>query len=50
MVGRESSTIRWKAGGSATEEFEQVALVHLDALYHVALRLTRNRAEAEDVV
>jgi len=27
-----------------------VALVHLDALYHVALRLTRNRAEAEDVV
>jgi len=27
-----------------------VALVHLDGLYHVALRLTRNRAEAEDVV
>jgi len=27
-----------------------VALVHLDALHHVALRLTRNRAEAEDVV
>jgi RNA polymerase sigma-70 factor, ECF subfamily len=27
-----------------------VALVHLDALYDVALRLTRNRAEAEDVV
>jgi RNA polymerase sigma-70 factor, ECF subfamily len=27
-----------------------VALVHLDSLYHVALRLTRNRAEAEDVV
>jgi RNA polymerase sigma-70 factor, ECF subfamily len=27
-----------------------VALVHLDVLYHVALRLTRNRAEAEDVV
>jgi RNA polymerase sigma-70 factor (ECF subfamily) len=25
-------------------------LVHLDSLYHVALRLTRNRAEAEDVV
>jgi RNA polymerase sigma-70 factor (ECF subfamily) len=27
-----------------------VALVHLDSLYHAALRLTRNRAEAEDVV
>lgn len=27
-----------------------MALVHLDALYHTALRLTRNRAEAEDVV
>jgi RNA polymerase sigma-70 factor (ECF subfamily) len=32
------------------EDFERVALVHLDSLYHVALRLTRNRAEAEDVV
>ncbi len=31
-------------------EFDQVVLVHLDALYHLALRLTRNRAEAEDVV
>ncbi|MGH7323508.1 MAG: sigma-70 family RNA polymerase sigma factor [Candidatus Rokuibacteriota bacterium] len=27
-----------------------MALVHLDALYQVALRMTRNRAEAEDVV
>lgn len=27
-----------------------MALIHLDALHHVALRLTRNRAEAEDVV
>lgn len=27
-----------------------MALIHLDALYHVALRLTRNRAEAEDIV
>lgn len=31
-------------------EFEKAALVHLDALYQVALRLTRNRAEAEDIV
>jgi len=44
------SLIRWKAGDGETEEFERVALVHLDALYHVALRLTRNRAEAEDIV
>jgi RNA polymerase sigma-70 factor (ECF subfamily) len=27
-----------------------VALVHLDSLYRAALRLTRNRAEADDVV
>jgi RNA polymerase sigma-70 factor (ECF subfamily) len=27
-----------------------VALVHLDALYHTALRLTHSRPEAEDVV
>ena len=41
--------IRWrKAGGG--EEFEQTVLVHLDALYQTALRLTKNRAEAEDVV
>ncbi len=33
-----------------SEEFERVALVHLDALYHLALRLTRNRAEADDIV
>jgi RNA polymerase sigma-70 factor (ECF subfamily) len=32
------------------EEFERTALVHLDSLFAVALRLTRNRAEAEDVV
>ncbi len=27
-----------------------MALVHLDALYRMALRLTRNRAEADDIV
>jgi len=31
-------------------EFEDVALVHLDLLYRAALRLTHNRAEAEDLV
>jgi RNA polymerase sigma-70 factor, ECF subfamily len=35
-------------GGS--REFEAVALVHLDACYRSALRLTHNRAEAEDLV
>ncbi len=31
-------------------EFEQVALIHLDSLFHMALRLCRNRADAEDLV
>lgn len=31
-------------------EFEQEALVHLDSLYRGALRLTHNRADAEDLV
>jgi RNA polymerase sigma-70 factor (ECF subfamily) len=31
-------------------EFEQEALVHLDSLYRAALRLTHNRADAEDLV
>lgn len=31
-------------------EFEEVALVHLDRLFHLALRLCRNRSEAEDLV
>jgi RNA polymerase sigma-70 factor (ECF subfamily) len=39
-----------RAARSATREFEEVVLVHLDALYRTALRLTHNRAEAEDVV
>ncbi len=50
MSNRWEDLIRFKAGGGETEEFEREALVHLDSLYHVALRLTRNRAEAEDVV
>ncbi|OGK83847.1 MAG: hypothetical protein A2050_02915 [Candidatus Rokubacteria bacterium GWA2_73_35] len=42
--------IGWRPGRDRSREFEEVALVHLDALYRSALRLTRNRAEAEDVV
>lgn len=31
-------------------EFEEAALVHLDAMYRTALRLTGSRADADDVV
>jgi RNA polymerase sigma-70 factor (ECF subfamily) len=42
--------IGWATGSDRTREFEEVALVHLNGLYRSALRLTHNRAEAEDMV
>jgi RNA polymerase sigma-70 factor, ECF subfamily len=42
--------LRWVRGRGHVPEFEEVALVHLDLLYRTALRLTHNRAEAEDLV
>ena len=40
----------WPGTGYRTKEFEEVALIHLDVLYRGALRLTANRAQAEDLV
>ncbi|MEX2223973.1 MAG: sigma-70 family RNA polymerase sigma factor [Candidatus Rokuibacteriota bacterium] len=42
--------LEWAKPGDRTREFEETALVHLDTLYRSALRLTHNRAEAEDLV
>jgi RNA polymerase sigma-70 factor (ECF subfamily) len=49
-VATGEQSILWKSRSESADEFEQVALVHLDALYQTALRLTHNRAEAEDLV
>ena len=48
--GQEGRLVLWSGGTERANEFEQVALVHLNALYRTALWLTKNRAEAEDVV
>ena len=42
--------LEWARPGDRSGEFEETALVHLDTLYRSALRLTHNRAEAEDLV
>ncbi len=48
--GHRVRLIGWLTGDDKIREFEAVALVHLDALFRSALRLTQNRAEAEDIV
>jgi RNA polymerase sigma-70 factor (ECF subfamily) len=40
----------WVRPGNRSREFEDTALVHIDTLYRSALRLTHDRAEAEDLV
>ena len=40
----------WLGRGGQAPDFEEVALVHLDLLYRTALRLTHDRAEADDLV
>lgn len=42
-AGRGGGNDRWA-------EFEEVALPHMDALFRTALRMTRNREDAEDLV
>jgi RNA polymerase sigma-70 factor (ECF subfamily) len=42
--------LEWIRPGDRSKEFEETALVHLDTLYRSALRLTHNRAQAQDLV
>jgi RNA polymerase sigma-70 factor (ECF subfamily) len=42
--------LEWVRPGYRSREFEDTALVHIDTLYRSALRLTHDRAEAEDLV
>lgn len=50
MIVADNESLGGLAPADRTREFEEHALVHLDALYRTALRLMRDRAAPEDLV
>lgn len=40
----------WTRNNSLKREFEEKIIEHIDSLYNVALRMTQNRQDAEDLV
>jgi len=42
--------LKLKKSQKKLSEFEQVALVHIDSVYNVALRMTKNKSDGEDLV
>lgn len=48
MAANTSTSLQDQAEGRSAE-FEELVLAHVDTLYGVALRLTRNRADAQDL-
>lgn len=46
----ETAVMEMRSEKARREEFERVALVHLDILYNTALRMTGNQPDAEDLI